>query len=274
MELKVENLGYEVRGKRILGNISFSVGAGEMVGLWGSSGAGKTTLLLALRGILQQYDMGRLQGQVLFDGRNLAAYAYPQLGREIGLLFQQTDMQLFSATVYDEVAFGLENFCVPAEEIACRVSRVLEALGLSGLADTSPRKLSGGQKKLVVLGSLLVLAPKILLLDEPLASLDALERNRILCLLEELKNGGMSIVLVEHDWEAARFVDRMLFLAQGNVLAEKQRTEIFTDRALLERCGILPPPMAIFLEAMGLPPADFFSMGQCWNRLKGAGYLA
>lgn len=274
MELRAENLCYRVGERQLLRNISLSVRSGEAVGLWGASGAGKTTLLLALRGVLQHYGMGYLEGRVLLDGSPAASRPYERLGAELALLFQDADMQVFSAAVWDEIAFGLENFCRPVEEIRRRTAQVLEELGLTPLAQACPRELSGGQKKLVALAALLVLRPRVLLLDEPLASLDASERVRILAVLEKLKRQGMALVLAGHEWEAAALVDRMFFLADGRIAGEKPGKDIFSDMALLDACGLLPPPFAVFVQAMGWPPEDFFHRERCWQRLKEAGYLA
>ncbi len=274
MELKTAGLSYAADGRKLLQDISLTVSAGEAVGIWGASGAGKTTLLLALRGVLQHYSMGRLQGTVLLDEKPVQDYPYEHLGASIALLFQDIDRQLFSATVWDEVAFGLENLCMPPAEIRQRTEAVLEELGLISMAQSSPRCLSGGQRKLVALASLLVLRPRVLLLDEPLASLDAGERRRILIIFQKLKEQGMALVLAGHDWEAAELLDRMLFLSVGRVAAEKKKTEFLSDPELLAQCGLLPPPLAVFLQAMGWQADDMFHMEQVWQKMEEDGYLA
>ena len=274
LELRAENLCYRVGERQLLQNISLSVRSGEAIGLWGASGAGKTTLLLALRGVLQHYGIGCLQGRVLLDGSSVASHPYESLGAELALLFQDADMQVFSATVWDEIAFGLENFRWPVEKIHQRTAQVLEELGITPLAQVSPRELSGGQKKLVALAALLALRPRVLLLDEPLASLDASERGRILAVLEKLKQQGMALVLAGHAWEAAALVDHMFFLVEGKIAGDKPGKDIFSDGALLGRCRLMPPPFVAFLQAMGWPAEDFFHREKCWQRLKEAGYLA
>ncbi|MDF9409026.1 MAG: Energy-coupling factor transporter ATP-binding protein EcfA1 [Pelotomaculum sp. PtaB.Bin013] len=232
----VDNLTYKYpAGREILKNLDFRVRPGEIVAVIGLSGCGKSTLCLCLGGIIPHYLGGELTGQVWVNGKNTREYKVAQLALEVGLVFQDPDTQLFSATVEDEIAFAPENLCLPVEVVRERVNSVLEMLGISDLRQNSPSNLSGGQKHLVAMGAVLALDPAILVLDEVMAQQDSLGKKTIKDILVDLRRQGKTILIVEHDLESVSIADRVLVLEGGFLIRDGQAANILEEREFLIR---------------------------------------
>lgn len=206
--IKVNNLCVDYGARRILDGFDVSVAAGEAVLLRGRSGCGKSTLLRAMCGLLEGEPGTAHSGEVLVFGQPVQKMERAERAKEIGIVFQNPDTQLFLGTVEDEIAFGLENLRVPQNEMARRVDEALELTGMSALRSASPSGLSGGQKQLVVLMCVMAMNPRILLLDEAMSQVDAWGRERILGRLQAMKRDGKTIVIVEHRAELSGLIDR------------------------------------------------------------------
>ncbi len=216
IEVKDLSLAYE-DGPAVLDGISFTAEEGEALVFAGLSGSGKTTLCSCLCGILPRSEPVAFSGSVTVDGTDIPGTPLYECAQHIAMVFQNPDDQLVCSAVEDELAFGLENLCVPPDEIRRRVDAMMAEFGLSGMAESDPAKLSGGQKKLVTIASTLILGPKVIVLDEPMTGLDADSREMVLHAVERLKERGCTVVAVEHDLSLASYADRILYLRDGKL---------------------------------------------------------
>ena len=234
--VKVKNLYYAYpEGKSVLKGLNFEVKAGETLAIIGLSGSGKTTLCQCLCGLAPHVLGGSMEGQVLIKGQATAAYRLPQLACEIGMVFQNPDMQLVCTTVEDEIAFAPENLCLSPEEIRRRVEEILRLLGFSHLRQKNPAALSGGQRQLLSLGAVLALHPSILVLDEPMALLDGKGRRLVREILLSLRKEGKTLILVDHDVENVDFADRFLVMENGEIICLDRPAAVMADKEFLHR---------------------------------------
>ncbi|MBD0268139.1 MAG: ABC transporter ATP-binding protein [Cyanobacteria bacterium Co-bin8] len=216
---------------RVVDNVSLHIAAGERVGIIGHNGCGKTTLFMLLCGVLAPSG-----GNVwLFDERVQPGQFRP----EVGLLFQDPDDQLFSASVADDIAFGPQNMGLEDAEVAARVQEVLALTGLERLANRPPHHLSGGEKQMVAIAGLLAMKPRILLYDEPTASLDLRTRRRLIHFLQQAPE---TLLISSHDLEFVLEVcDRVLLIDDGRVIADGNAREVMGNQALMEAHGLEKP---------------------------------
>lgn len=235
--IDVQGLHYAYQSgiQPILNKLDFSVAAGTMVGLIGLSGCGKTTLCLCLAGIIPHCQGGIMQGNIYINGRNTRELPLAQLALEVGMVFQDPDNQLFLPTVEEEIAFAPENLCLPPQAIRERVEAVLELLGLTQLRNANPQQLSGGQKHLVALGGVLALDPGVLILDEVMAGLDDDARAQVHAAIMRVHDQGKTLIMIEHDLNNIKFVDRMLLIEAGSIIRDAPPEELLADRTFLAK---------------------------------------
>jgi energy-coupling factor transport system ATP-binding protein len=209
------SFAYQKEGRQILKHISLDASAGEALAIVGLSGIGKSTLCYCMSGIIPHVYSGQMTGKVYILGEDTQKLSLPQIATRLGVVFQNPDNQLFSPTVEDEIAFGPENLCLPREEIARRVDEALRVVGIEHLRFSSPHRLSGGQKQLVALASVLSLNPEVLIFDEAMSQLDEQGRDSVKDLIRKLKNEGRTILMVEHDLANLAVADRVMILEDG-----------------------------------------------------------
>ena len=219
-----------------LDNVSLTVERGEKVALLGANGCGKSTLLKLLDGLLYP-DTGRYDvfgAEVTEENLEDAQFSRGFRSR-VGFVFQNSDAQVFSPTVRDEIAFGPLNMGLSREEVAERIDDALAMLDIAHLADRAPYQLSGGQKKRVAIASVLVMNPEILLFDEPTAALDPRTQQWLVDLIIELNRAGKTIVLATHDLDQLHLLaDRCLVFSEDHrIVAEGTPSEILGDHELL-----------------------------------------
>jgi cobalt/nickel transport system ATP-binding protein len=241
MLFETDRLTYRYEGARALDELSLSIPEGSRVALLGANGSGKSTLLRLLDGLY----FGET-GSVSFRGARLTeerfrdddfAFAFR---RQVGLVFQNPDAQLFNATVFDEVAFSPLQMRWSAATIRERVMETLEWLRIGHLKDRAPQRLSGGEKKRVALASVLVLDPAVVLLDEPTAGLDPRSQSQLMDLLVQWGGGAKSVIIATHDLGDLRdTVDRCYVLDGGRLAAEGSPEEILRDEELLDRANLI-----------------------------------
>lgn len=220
-------------GQKALTNISLTVNRGERVALIGPNGAGKSTLLLHLNGLL------RSNGAVTILGKTVDEHNLKWVRTKVGLIFQNPDDQLFSPTVFDDIAFGPLNLGLPESEIRARVSHALKIVDMSGYEKRSPHHLSIGEKKRIAIATVLSMQPEILALDEPTASLDPRAKWALITLL---KNLSLTSIIATHDMEVvSALCSRTLVLEKGNIIADKPTGEILADKNLLVSHGLAAP---------------------------------
>ncbi len=221
LPLVIEDLGfrYASRTEWALQGLSLRLRPGEMLLVAGASGSGKSTLLRCINGLIPRSYRGEMAGSVRVNGEEVQTYSLAKLAQTVGTLLQDPEKQILGAHVKSEVAFGLENLGLPARDIRARVAETLARLGLSELRDRETSALSGGEKQKVALAGLLAMQPSILLLDEPVSSLDAASAREALLLFRALADEGKTVVLVEHRVEDALAArpDRVLYLKDGQV---------------------------------------------------------
>ena len=232
--IQVNALTYDYPdGRRALADLSFRIGTGESVGLIGPNGAGKTTLFLCLGGVHTVKP-----GAIAIAGIDPADPARKkQLPTRVGIVFQNSDDQLFSSTVFDDVAFGPLNLELPATEVRQRVAESLDRVGMTGQDQRVPFHLSGGEKRRAAIAGVLAMRPEILLLDEPSMFLDPRGRRDLIRLIRELPG---TKVIASHDLPMIRETcSRVLLLDEGRLIADGSPGEIMDDAGLMERHGLI-----------------------------------
>ncbi|MGH2605881.1 MAG: ATP-binding cassette domain-containing protein, partial [Anaerolineales bacterium] len=219
--LIVENLSfrYRLRPEPALRDVSLELKPGEIVLIAGASGCGKTTLARCVNGLIPRSYRGERTGSVSVFGREVKDMPLAEVSQQVGTLLQDPERQIVASFVRGEIAFGPENLGLPAAEIDGRIRAVAERLGLEDLLDRQTFTLSGGEKQKVALAGALAMQPSILLLDEPLASLDPASAREALAVFRRLADEGTSILLIEHRVEDALAArpDRMLYMSEGEV---------------------------------------------------------
>jgi len=238
--LEVSELSFQFPGGvPALHGVSFAVAAGECLAIIGPNGAGKSTLLLHLNGILPEHSAERAAGSVRVQGRLVTRESAAWVRRQVGVLFQDADDQLFCPTVAEDVAYGPEQLGCPRAEIEGRVARALQQVGLSGYERRMPHRLSGGEKKRVCLAGLLAYEPSILVLDEPSAGLDPRGRRELIEIVAQLP---ATRLIATHDLAlVAELCPRALLLDAGRVVAEGPSKALLADDALMRAHGMECP---------------------------------
>src|SRR5215211_7223546 len=219
--LVIENLSfqYRTRPEKAIQNISFTLKQGEILLIAGSSGCGKTTLARCMNVLIPRSYRGKREGKVLLHGKDVAEMQIADMAQIVGTLLQDPERQIVASNVFNEVAFGPENLGLPNAEIMIRVEAAMKRLKIDHLRDRQTFNLSGGEKQKVALAGLLAMNPSILLLDEPLASLDPASAYEALDAFRSLADEGKTVILIEHRVEdaiAAR-PDRLLYMEAGQV---------------------------------------------------------
>jgi energy-coupling factor transport system ATP-binding protein len=217
--LLVDNLSfrYQRREELALHGLSFQVMPGEILLIAGASGCGKTTLMRCINGLIPRTYHGDLTGEIQVFSRLVSEMSMPELSQQVGTILQDPERQIVGSYVLNEVVFGLENLGLPRDEILQRADETLEFLGITHLKDRETFSTSGGEKQKVALAGVLSMRPRILLLDEPLASLDPMSSHEALQLFRWLANEGIAVIIVEHRVEDVMAIqpDKVLYLENG-----------------------------------------------------------
>lgn len=252
IEFKNITYTYPLAEKPSVSDIDIKLEKGKFYTILGANGSGKTTICNILRGFIPNFFQGKMEGEVILDGKNLEEYTLGELSSKIGYVFQNPFNQITGArdTVYGEIAYGLENFGVPVEEIKERVDRIMEITNTSYLKDKNPFELSGGQQQRVALASVLVLEPDVLIIDEPTSQLDPQETERVFDIIEKMKNMGKTILLVEHKIElVAEYSDDILVLEDGKLIRFGEKHDVLSEIEL-QNHGVMLPQTVILADKM------------------------
>lgn len=243
IEIKDFSYRYPISENFALKNIDLSIDKGEFVAVIGPNGGGKTTLCNAIRGFVPLFYKGDVFGEVIVDGQNLAEASLGGLAVKIGYIFQNPFNQIsyVKKTVFDEIAYGLENLGIEPSEIRRRTDKIIERLGIGYLKDKDPFAISGGQQQRVALASILVMEPDILVIDEPTSQLDPLGTEQVFEIINLVKEEGKTVILVEHKIDLlARFADKVIVMNDGRIVMSGTAKEVLTDKQLLEH-GVQMP---------------------------------
>ena len=244
----IENVSYSYAGgPRVLDSIDLKVDAGEFLAIVGQNGSGKTTLAKHIVGLLQP-----ATGRVTIDGKDRAQMRPAETAREVAYVFQNPDHQIFAATVEDEVAFGPRNFGLPVDEIKRRCDEALEAVGLQNERQSDPFLLSKGERQRLAVASVLVLRPRMLILDEPTTGLDYREQLRMMALVRDLNRAGIAIVIITHTpWLVAEYARRVVLMRKGAKIFDGGVREFFMQDELLRSSSFRAPEITELSRRFG-----------------------
>lgn len=258
LPLAVEHLTfrYQRRSEPAIRDISFTVARGEVLLIAGASGCGKTTLMRCINGLIPRTYHGELSGEVRVFGRQASEMSMAELSQQVGTLLQDPERQIVASYVLNEVAFGLENLALPRDEILRRVDETLSYLGILHLRDRETHNASGGEKQKIALAGVLAMRPAILLLDEPLASLDPASAHEALQLFRRLADDGVAVVIVEHRVEDVLSIhpDRVLYLEEGRQVYYGDSTGLMD---VVDTTRIKLPAPVVVERARGRPAPPF-----------------
>jgi cobalt transport protein ATP-binding subunit len=244
----IENVSFSYAGgPRVLDSIDLKVEAGEFMAIVGQNGSGKTTLAKHIVGLLQP-----ATGRVTIDGKDRAQMRPAETAREVAYVFQNPDHQIFAATVQDEVAFGPRNFGLPDDEIRRRCDEALEAVGLQNERQSDPFLLSKGERQRLAVASVLVLRPRMLILDEPTTGLDHREQLRMMALVRDLNRAGIAIVIITHTpWLVAEYARRVVLMRKGAKIFDGGVREFFMQEELLRSSSFRAPEITELSRRFG-----------------------
>jgi len=233
-------------GPQVLHGVNLEIKDGEFVAIMGENGAGKTTLVKMFNGLLKP-----TKGTVEIDSVKTNEKSVAQMSREVGLIFQNPDNQLFAETVAQELGFSLRNFGFTEDIIQQRVISYLHLLDLQQYAASSPFVLSGGERKRVALAAILVWDPKHVIMDEPTIGQDYLQKERLRNFITQLVSQGKAVVIVTHDVEfVAECKPRVVLLSHGTIIGDGPATRILTDSALVEEASLRMPQIATLINGL------------------------
>ncbi len=261
----LKNVSYTYMGKiNALNDISFKVTPGEQISIMGSNGSGKSTLLTLLDGLIyptmgEFYAFGSEINEEVFDSiKDNEFRSY--FRKRVGFVFQNSDVQLFSSTVFEEVAFGPLQLNMTQEEVKARVIEVLDMIGITKLKDRSPHTLSGGEKKKVCIAAVLANNPDILLLDEPTAGLDPRTQLWLVELLQELGKAGKTIITATHDLETVEQISKRAIVMGENhkIIVDGDVGNVLNNRELLLSTNLIHEHMHVHGNIMHEHPHAHF----------------
>lgn len=254
--IEIKDLWYTYPGRSepTLKGINLRVEKGEFVLLTGPTGCGKSTLLKTLNGIIPHESGGIFSGSVKVKGLETTDSNQMEISKEVGLVFQNPDDQIFSTTVEDEVAFGPENLCFEQKEIDNKVEEALQIVGMSGHRLASTNSLSGGQKQRICIASMLAMTPEVLAMDEPVSQMDPMGTHDVLNTVRELNRKlKMTILLVEHRLhELASFVDRIVIMDDGKIVFDQPASKAFDHLEVFYRLGLRIPEPVELCHSLGI----------------------
>ncbi len=241
-------------GVKALDGVSIRFRQGELAAIVGANGAGKTTLIKHMNGLLKP-----TEGTVKVFGQDTTQLSVASLSRKVGIVFQNSDHQLFSDTVEHEVEFGLRNFGFSEDVVKQRVEWALRFFGLDGYANTSPMMLSGGEKKRLCLAAVLAWDPDVLVLDEPTVGQDLLHKERLEQIIRLLLTQGKTVILVSHDIEFLwPLQPRTIVMSRGKILADRPASKVFTDDSILVAARLIRPQLVELAQRLKIGDEEVF----------------
>lgn len=249
--LKNVSYRYPLEEKEVVRDFTYCFEQGKVYGLIGENESGKTTLCNIIRGFIPELYRGKLEGEILINGRKINSYDPGELASIVGYSFQNPFVQISGVkdNVYEEIAYGMENIGVPRDQMIKRVDELVKMFHLEELVDKNPYELSGGQKQRVALASMIALDPEVVIMDEPTSQLDPKSTEDIFEIVNILKKQGKTIILIEHKIDlVAEYCDSILLMHQGKLVMHGDAKDVLTDPKVLEYGGQLPQIVLYFLK--------------------------
>ena len=280
--IKITDLSYRypTAEEEVLRHVSLTIKKGELCAIVGANGSGKTTLCNAIRGFVPKFYKGEISGEVLVNGKDVQKEDIGSTALEVGFVFQNPFTQIsgIADTVYEELAFGLENMGIDPTEINERIEKMMKLTKIEEFRDRDPYQLSGGQQQRVALASILVMGQDILVIDEPTSRLDPQSTDDVFEMIQLMKNMGKTVVLVEHKMEQiAEYADHVVVMDKGKIVLEGTAKEVFSNPKCMENHTRLPQSTKIAMELMkeGIPfqeiPVTVDETIQILNSIMGKG---
>ena len=252
-KLKDVSYKYPLEDREILKNINLDIKKGEFWAVIGKNGSGKTTLCNVLRRFIPDFYKGELKGKITLEGKELKDYSAKEIVQKVGFVFQNPFTQISGVkeTVFEEIAFGLENLALDAEYIRKRVEETLKLLRIEELRDKNPYELSGGQGQKVALASIIAMDPEIMVIDEPTSQLDPKGTEEIFEIIDILKKEGKTIILVEHKLELiAEYAEKVMVLDEGEMILSGNTEDVLKNKILIEKEIGIPQYAALAYRLM------------------------
>ena len=235
IEVKDVSFSY-IEEKQSLKNINIEINKGDWIAILGHNGSGKSTLAKILVGLLEPKS-----GKITIDGIELNQETAYELRKKIGIVFQNPDNQFVGVTVRDDIAFGMENLCVPRKEMLERITYYSNKVGMLKYLDKQPSNLSGGQKQRVAIAGILAMRSEILIFDEATSMLDPFTRNDLIDYIKLLNKEGFTIIMITHDVNEAVLADKILIMNKGQVSAFDETRNLLKNREAFEQCHLELP---------------------------------
>jgi hypothetical protein len=252
---KLEDVSYKypLEDREILKNINLDIKKGEFWAVIGKNGSGKTSLCNVLRRFVPDFYKGELKGKITLEGKELKDYSAKEIVQKVGFVFQNPFTQISGVkeTVFEEIAFGLENLALDAEYIRKRVEETLKLLHIEELRNKNPYELSGGQGQKVALASIIAMDPEIMVIDEPTSQLDPKGTEEIFEIIDILKKEGKTIILVEHKLELiAEYAEKVMVLDEGEMILSGNTEDVLKNKILMEKEIGIPQYAALAYRLM------------------------
>ena len=237
IEIKELKFRYDGSKENALDGVSLVMPRGKYIAILGHNGSGKSTLSKLLVGLYKP-----TEGEIIIDGIKMRINSIKDIRKKIGIIFQNPDNQFIGSSVGDDIAFGLENNCVPREEIKEKIQTYSAKVGMSDFLEREPHTLSGGQKQKVAIASVLALNPEIIIFDEVTSMLDPKGKTEVLKLIKEIQETrNKTLISITHDMDEAIQADHLLVFAKGKLIAEGSPKTILKNKEIIEIAKIDSP---------------------------------
>ncbi|KPL70009.1 cobalt ABC transporter ATP-binding protein [Ornatilinea apprima] len=249
----IKDLKYRYRDQKrnALDDINLELNEGDFLVIMGPSEAGKSTLAATFNGLVPHFFKGKFKGDVQIFGRNTRDFTVAEMAKDVGMVFQDFEAQLFSTNVELEIAFGPENFGVPPAEISRRIDENLKLVGLEQMKNRPPSTLSGGQKQKLAIASVLAMQPRVLVMDEPTTDLDPISKLGVFKIADELrKRDDLTLIVVEHETEEAIHAGKILLIKEGMPLMYGPAADVLRNVDLMESNGVMPLGITLYFKRM------------------------
>ena len=262
--MRFEGVSFKYEGSEsyAIRDVNLEILKGDFVLVVGLSGSGKSTLLRMMNGLIPHFYRGEMEGRVLVDGIDTREASVAQLARKVGLVFQNPDNQIVTLRVDREIAFSLENLGMPREEMIERVDYAISKLRIEHLRNKSTYELSGGEKQLVAIASVIAMKPEVIVLDEPTSELDPYGAARIVRILRELNKEGVTVIVAEHRLDLfAPASNRLLLVHNGRVVIDGEPRDVLY-REFPREFGIRFPAVVKYARRHGVDPMRPLTVGE------------